>query len=458
MKCNKKRTFSFTAHGRRSISTMGCGSSKTEAVATDYKQQETKGKDEKQREDKKGDGDKKPPRKEEAKDHSADDLLSMFEAQRQAAFAEEAMSGQGELPAEQEAAGRGALDAHDELMRQFEQEREQAFLSRVPSFDVETAAIEQAMSVQEHDHAGEGSAGAEVAAEKETGGGGGEGGGGQKLDHEKTMMDYVLEEEERQREQQQHLEHLHNPLVIRILSVNDVYELDLLPQLATAVKQQQHGARTIFVLPGDFLAPSLLSSLDNGMGMVECLNACGLELVCFGNHETDVPHPELISRILQSSFRWVNSNMTDIQLGKGAGKISEFEILEIESEGKTRKIAFLGLLTEDKALYRPGAFNNASIEPVEEVAERLQRRLYEEEEVDLVIPLTHQVMAKDRELAKRMEGKGLPDNQNAFPLVIGGHDHEPYQEEVAGSHIIKVGSDAKLLAVCDISWPNPHSR
>eukprot|EP00961_Rhodomonas_salina_P058618 787443-Rhodomonas_salina.2 len=31
-------------------------------------------------------------------------------------------------------------------------------------------------------------------------------------------------------------------------------------------------SNTITILPGDFLAPSLLSSLDKGKGMVDCMN------------------------------------------------------------------------------------------------------------------------------------------------------------------------------------------
>ena len=49
---------------------------------------------------------------------------------------------------------------------------------------------------------------------------------------------------------------------LRIIHVNDVYELDMLPNLATAIKQESAGQHTIALLPGDFLAPSLLSSID----------------------------------------------------------------------------------------------------------------------------------------------------------------------------------------------------
>lgn len=49
--------------------------------------------------------------------------------------------------------------------------------------------------------------------------------------------------------------------------------------------------------------------------------------------------------------------------------------------------------------------------------------------IDLIIPMTHQLMPLDRKLAE----------MNMFPLIVGGHDHEPYYEEVNGCKIIKTG-------------------
>lgn len=54
-------------------------------------------------------------------------------------------------------------------------------------------------------------------------------------------------------------------------------------------------------------------------------------------------------------------------------------------------------------------------------------------QADLVIPLTHQSVARDRELA----AEGL------FPLILGGHDHDPYIETINNSTFIKVGKPVK---------------
>ncbi|MBK7156858.1 MAG: hypothetical protein IPH72_34700 [Sandaracinaceae bacterium] len=78
---------------------------------------------------------------------------------------------------------------------------------------------------------------------------------------------------------------------LRVVAVNDVYVLDELPRLASLVQ----AARTrdpadclLVTVAGDFLAPSLLSSLDEGRGMVDCLNALGVTHVTLGNHEDDL--------------------------------------------------------------------------------------------------------------------------------------------------------------------------
>ena len=69
---------------------------------------------------------------------------------------------------------------------------------------------------------------------------------------------------------------------------------------------------TLVFLPGDFVAPSLLSSLDRGKGMIDMMNRVGetgVNYVCFGNHEADIPPEELRKRISEFKGKWINSNM-----------------------------------------------------------------------------------------------------------------------------------------------------
>ncbi|GAB5373351.1 hypothetical protein AAMO2058_001743800, partial [Amorphochlora amoebiformis] len=94
----------------------------------------------------------------------------------------------------------------------------------------------------------------------------------------------------------------------RVICINDVYELENLARFKTALDSLRSPWCNA-VLAGDFVSPSLLSSLDKGRAMVDVLNKAGIDLVCIGNHEADIPHAQLVRRIKESKFTWVNSNM-----------------------------------------------------------------------------------------------------------------------------------------------------
>ena len=68
---------------------------------------------------------------------------------------------------------------------------------------------------------------------------------------------------------------------LRIIHVNDVYQLKNFPKLQTLVKEQSAGYKNVLItLAGDFIAPSLLSALDQGAGMIELMNAVGVTHEC----------------------------------------------------------------------------------------------------------------------------------------------------------------------------------
>eukprot|EP00977_Amphora_coffeiformis_P013883 scaffold3782_cov170-Amphora_coffeaeformis.AAC.2 len=251
-----------------------------------------------------------------------------------------------------------------------------------------------------------------------------------------------------------------SPTSLRIIQINDVYELTAFPHLKTLIREksttQQSSSdhdetttKTLVVCAGDFLSPSLLSSLDKGASMVDALNCVGVTHVCLGNHEFDVGMEALAERLQQSQFTWINSNMQTLNdtlpivTDATGSRITTPRYVTV-NVGK-RKVALLGLLTDDSSLYRPGMFGVAKIEPVAQATASILREFSSmKEDVDLVIPLTHQSIAADREFCLQFTGK--------FPLVCGGHDHEVYDETVEGARIIKAGMDAIHAAVIDIQW------
>ena len=154
----------------------------------------------------------------------------------------------------------------------------------------------------------------------------------------------------------------------------------------------------------------------------------------------------MAQRVLSSNFCWLNTNMRDVD------RICDIDtqphdIVEVThaKSGLTKKVGLIGLLTEDPTVYRPGAYGGATIEPVLACCETYLQHVLDPLALDLIVPVTHQKMPIDREFGKKFGG-------DRFPIVIGGHDHEPYDEVVSGSRIVKTGMDAENTALIDILW------
>ena len=230
---------------------------------------------------------------------------------------------------------------------------------------------------------------------------------------------------------------------LRIIAVNDVYTLENLPRLRSLVEHHAitNPADALMVsLAGDFVAPSILSSLDGGQGMVDCMNAVGFTHVIFGNHEDDIPLSELRLRIGELHATWLNTNVRDF-----SPVLPAYQVLEFGPEGGRRvRVGLVGVVMPDETVYRRKPFGGTEILPANEAAQAEAWRLLREERCTCVIPLTHQPMAADRELARAQHP--------AFPVVIGGHEHEVFLEQVSGTWIVKAGADAVEAVVIDVTW------
>lgn len=232
---------------------------------------------------------------------------------------------------------------------------------------------------------------------------------------------------------------------LRVIQINDVYSLASFPNLKTLIDQnkptkEDEGPDTFCVVcAGDFLSPSLLSSLDHGTAMVDVLNLVGCTHVCLGNHEADVPAHALSQRMQQSDFVWLNSNILGLEQSLGV-RTPVCEVLHVkchqENKGsqdaekrRGRRVALVGLLTEDPSLYRPDAFCGASILPVMDTAQSLVEQCAN---IDLILPLTHQNMEEDRHMAQHFGG-------DTFPLILGGHDHTVFDENTTEPVLSRLG-------------------
>ena len=231
------------------------------------------------------------------------------------------------------------------------------------------------------------------------------------------------------------------PVTITVLHTNDVYEIAPrngrggLAELATLLRQERAAAEhSITTFGGDLISPSVLSALTQGAQMVELYNLLGSDVAVLGNHEFDFGPEVLAQRIEESDFPWLGTNVLGAD-GRPALGTVDLHLIDLADY----RIGFFGLLApETDVLSSPGP--GITITPPIATATAAVERL-KEQGADIIVALTHDDIADDRELARSVEG---------IDLILGGHDHEPITFYEYDTLIAKAGYDAHYLAAIDL--------
>ncbi|MEM1328885.1 MAG: 5'-nucleotidase C-terminal domain-containing protein [Bacteroidota bacterium] len=237
-------------------------------------------------------------------------------------------------------------------------------------------------------------------------------------------------------------------LTFQILQVNDVYEIAPLSNgrvggMARVAQVRKEllaeNSNTITVLAGDFLSPSVIGTLKKdgnriaGAQMVDAMNATGIDLVTFGNHEFDISESRLQARLDESEFTWIGSNVVQQkENGRTAFQVNGQDVPEYwiqtftDTDGTRVKVGFISATIASNPkdyVHYEDAFSEA-------------KRLYElvAPQVDLVIGLTHLSLEEDKQLAKL-----LPE----IPLLMGGHEHHNMKVPVGKAFVTKADANAK---------------
>ncbi len=235
---------------------------------------------------------------------------------------------------------------------------------------------------------------------------------------------------------------------ITLVQINDVYEIAPLDagttggmaRVATLKKQQlARNPNTMLVIAGDFLSPSVYNSLKfegnriRGKQMVDAMNAAGVDLAVFGNHEFDIPEADVQSRINESNFQWVSSNTFNkkgndvVPFVKNGVPFPETWIKTFtDADGTTVRIGFIGITLP---------FNKAPFVSYTDVFAAAQK-YYDQlkDSCDAVVAVTHQAMEDDIKLARQIPG---------LALIIGGHEHERHYAKIGNVYITKADANAK---------------
>lgn len=248
----------------------------------------------------------------------------------------------------------------------------------------------------------------------------------------------------------------YTPVSFTILQMNDVYEIAPLEKgkvggmarVATFRNQLlDENYNLMTVLAGDFVSPSLLGTMKldgksiKGKQMVEVMNAVGVGLVAFGNHEFDIKEAELQERMDESYFDWLGTNV----LHQKGGKIEPFYkesygykyfapetyVWEIENyNGEPVRVGFYSACINDNQ--QPWVYYE---DPYQEATKAYLELV---QKCDVIVGLTHLELAQDMKMAAL-----LPKTA----LIMGGHEHENSLDTIGNVVIAKADANAKSVWV-----------
>lgn len=237
------------------------------------------------------------------------------------------------------------------------------------------------------------------------------------------------------------------PIRITLLQINDAYVLEPvdggrrggMARLATLVKRARAAnANTIFAHAGDAISPSPMSTVLRGEQMIAVLNAVGLDLATFGNHEFDFGPDLLRRRMRESRFTWLSANVVERASGAAFGLSAREHVVVLGG----LRVGLFGLTTPETATTSAPGPAVTFLDPI--ASGRAAAAALRRSGAQLVVGVTHQHMHADRALA------GAAD----VDVVLGAHEHEPLVAEEGKALITKAGSDARYLVQIDV-WLRP---
>jgi len=246
-----------------------------------------------------------------------------------------------------------------------------------------------------------------------------------------------------------------------IVQLNDVYEIAPInngknggfARVAWLIDSLKVIGNPVYtVLAGDFLSPSFIGTIKSeelgeriyGMHVIETMNAAGVDLVTFGNHEFDIPEHSLHKRMNASSFNWTSANTKSADKRSPFGKqtrngfepVPDYVIQSLTSQtGQHLKLGILSVTLP---------FNKASYVKYEDPFESVKRVFPTvNNESDIIVFLTHLEAADDKKLAELYP---------SVPLIMGGHDHSNMEINTEFNKVTKADANAKSIYIHKLSY------
>ncbi|WP_135662602.1 bifunctional metallophosphatase/5'-nucleotidase [Halorhabdus rudnickae] len=233
---------------------------------------------------------------------------------------------------------------------------------------------------------------------------------------------------------------------LTILQYNDVQTAMANPEamgtLQGAITDRQAALDnpTIVVGGGDEVSPSSLSAVSQWRVPTDVLNVIDPAAEVIGNHDLDYGFKPVANFSEKSEFPWLVANIR----GQDGGNIpGTSNYTTVTRDGV--KIGFLGLV--DDAVKSKTAIDfeehGYKVTDFSKAGNRVAETLREEENVDVVVALTHTGIPESKELA---------NNTDNIDVIVSGDDEITYGPKItSGSVIVEAGGNAEYLGEVNIS-------
>lgn len=266
--------------------------------------------------------------------------------------------------------------------------------------------------------------------------------------------------------------------IVDIIQFNDVYNLDptteenpiggaarfatVLARLRATLGKK--GRTPLLVFCGDFVGPSLMSSVTHGAHLIEAFNKLNVDFGTFGNHEFDYGYQSLMHRLRgvdddvedaafggvvdypKTQTKWLMTNLTEAETGLPVGGEFATKTALIRHGPAGVRVGLLAVsenwITECTQLKPNEIVYEDYIEAARTAAAKLRA-----EGAELVVALCHNRLDGDRVLAKEVP---------AIDIILGGHDHFYKRDDM--QRVIKSGEEWRWLTHVrvDLMSTGPH--
>ncbi len=213
--------------------------------------------------------------------------------------------------------------------------------------------------------------------------------------------------------------------------------IDMMPRLATIVKEYEAKGEVLLVDSGDRVTGNAYVDDDSrpGIPMIELMNVVGYDIVTLGNHEFDKGSAVLSDMVAHSDFKWVCSNLKVL---RGMRQIRPYTIFRY----KGAKIGVVGVVCTGANGRPTGAessYKDFSFTEDYTTAYRVCERI--EDRCDFVVLLSHMGLDIDQRLVQL---------DPECDWVAGGHTHDTVNTTMEEVQISQNRKDIRYVTIADI--------